>query len=195
MGLDEFKKIKKGMRQMLSDLTRRYAAHHDWPNKPTKECNIVHTLCESMKAMGDTPYNSIAPFKEDPPDCIATDHGGNRVGIEVRELVSQKMIESNQKGKNELALWSSEKLVIEIGEILLEKDAKDYKGGPYSDIALVIHSDEPTIANRHEFVSTLRNHVFDKPRQIGTAFFLFPFDPHPQVRIRPYVKLNISGNH
>src|SRR5690606_35040917 len=123
---------------------RKHASFFDWPDKRLKELGIVEELIEAVGAQG---YVLADPHthEPDPPDCVCSDAAGNLVALEVVELVSQDAVERNARGENVYRWWEPDDIRLAIESLLRRKDEKTFHGGPYADIAVVIHTDEPVL--------------------------------------------------
>lgn len=174
---------------------RHYANFFEWPDKQRKELGIVEQLLKGMEVAEESVYHSvtIGPSANHAPDCVAYDLNGAAVAMEVRELVSEEAIRRNQKEDQWVKWvyrnWQPKEVVEEVSSILEEKDAKDYHGGPYIKIAVVIYTDEMTISY-DSCAELLRSKTFGPFEQISEAFFLFPHEAGPCL----YVKLQVLDN-
>jgi len=161
---------------------RPYAAHWEWPNKPSKEAGVMHDFLVSWEGAGFPHYVSVNALKTDPPDFVAQTSSGIRVGIELTELVSEEAIRTNvsarRSGGEERYYrdWQPEAVLTAIQRSLDDKDAKQYLGGPYTEIHVVIHVDEPVI-RAAEYRQRLQEAVFGRPSALTRAFVLFSYDP------------------
>jgi len=173
---------------------RRYASFREAQNKGLKELSAVRDLIEAMRRTVDDRLHSpeMGPDPNGAPDCIALDTEERRVALEVRELVSQEAVVANQHATSLLdakyADWRPEGVITEVDSILRQKDAKAYAGGPYVYIAVVIHTDEPTI-DHDTYSRVLRARLFGPYNKVSRAYFLF--SPQPQLGYSPYVSLRL----
>jgi len=148
-----------------------------------------------MQASGLTTFHSpqVGPGPHKAPDCVALTLSSHPIALEARELVSEEAIRVNQKAKsiNDYVYkdWEPAEVLSEVAKILAEKDDKTYYGGPYWDIAVVIHTDEPTI-NSETYNAVLAACHFGSFKQVSKAYFLFPYEPG--TGYCPYVELRIS---
>lgn len=124
-----------------------------------------------MEARGEVEFCSPRCWSQDPPDCIGKDKTGETVAFEVTELVSEEAVRMNQKGHQVYRDWRPAEVVNRIDEILKDKDSKVYKGGPYSRIVAVIHTDEPVISF-DEYSQILTEHPFGPLKQVTEAFLV-----------------------
>jgi hypothetical protein len=167
-----------------------YATFFDWPNKATKEKGVVRALLDAMDAKGES--HGIAHLKTspvDPPDCIGVLTNGELVGFEVTELVDQKTVEMNPRGRGAWKEWPSSELIEKLKQIARKKDSKHFQGGPYSKIVLVIHTDEPMVRSA-DCDSILRGQVFGRCRQITEVYLLLSYAPG--LKAYPYFRLEVA---
>jgi len=146
-----------------------------------------------MELVGERPYGSPRNAEKDPPDCVAEDQSGRTIAIEVCELVSERAIRRNQKGRQVYRDWQPDKVIRETQTILKKKeeDVNHYHGGSYSEIVVIIYTDEPTISYE-TYASLLASHVFSGLQQVNKAFFLFSYDP--RVGRCPFIRLRLPGD-
>lgn len=76
----------------------------------------------------------------DPPDCVCINESGDLVGIEVVEFVSREAVERNNLGEDVWCRWVPEDIERQISSLLSGKDQKTFHGGPYSEIAVLMHT-------------------------------------------------------
>jgi len=110
--------------------------------------------------------------------------------VEVTELVCQEAARRNQKGERIYRDWQTHEVLRKVKDRLQEKDAKVYRGGPYSKIVAIVHTDEPVIAYE-SYHDPLAAESFGPFVQIQEAYFLFSYDPNHSYC--PYVQLRLSG--
>ena len=170
---------------------RKHASYFEWPQKDTKELGVVKSLIESLEKAGCYPYFKPNSTKKDPPDCIAQDNTGNVVGIEVTELVDLKTVRDAQQNKAYPKYWDRQEVLDRVQWIISEKDQKNFYGGPYSKIILVIFTDEPFI-DPDEVIPYLQQHEFAETNQIGEIYLLFSYDP--RYHTCPYLKLKLADS-
>jgi hypothetical protein len=170
---------------------RKHASFFEWPEKEIKEFGIVKCLFDSMKKKSGCPYYSLESFKDDPPDCIAKDVNGNKVAIEVSELVDLKSVRDAEHNRGTPKFWKIGEVIEDIQLIISNKEQKNFNGGPYKSHVLVIFTDEPLI-DYDELATTLKNYQFNKSKQFNEIYLLISYDAHSKSY--PYVKLNIKEN-
>jgi hypothetical protein len=167
-----------------------YASFFDWPNKATKEKGIVCDLLEAIVAQGE--QHDIIEVKsnpDDPPDCVGVMKNGELVGFEATELVDQDTVDKNQQGGQVWKNWTPNELLAKLKEIVRNKDSKIYHGGPYSNIILVIHTDEPLL-HYSSCNNLLREQNFGACRRISEVYLLYSVDP--ALNFCPFLSLKIT---
>lgn len=172
---------------------RNYAAFWKWPEKGIKEAGIMRDYLDARDAQGLPRYVEVTAFKPDPPDFVARDTAGHLTAIELTELVSREAIQANiGASKLEECVyrdWTREEVIAAIEERLAEKDRKQFHGGPYNEIHVVIHVDEPVISPS-EYVPILSKTSLAVRQQTSRAFILFSYDP--ETRGYPLVELRLG---
>ena len=105
---------------------RGYADFFGWgADRDIEEWGVVTSLAESLKSDGITLFTSLKRrgHPNDPPDCEALDSDGNRIAIEVTELVDGKAIQAHKAGKTyEWADWDKDKFISSIESLISRKD-------------------------------------------------------------------------
>ncbi len=178
--------------------SRGYADYFDCPlSRNVGERGIVDRFCEALERKNQLFFDRSGVKSRgqgnDPPDCEAEDYLGNRLGIEVTELVDPTAIKNfKTTGVYEWAEWDREKIIKAITERLNSKDNPErIKGGPYTTYVVIIHTDEPWL-NANYVSDLLKGVRFRKRRLIDRAFLLLSFDPNPGVMGYPYIELELS---
>jgi hypothetical protein len=192
MDTQEEKEIIARIKEALAR-SRGYADFFSWPlNRDLEEYDIVKIFCEALEK-ANCLFLKIDSLKirgrgNDPPDCEAKDFLGNRIGIEVTELVDSAAIKAFMNGRlYDWAEWDRDKLIRAIDERLEAKDRIDnVKGGPYESYIVVIHTDEPNL-NTEYVGDLLRDVKFANRKLIDRAFLLLSFDAW--IKSYPYVEL------
>jgi len=100
-------------------------------------------LDDAKNALSGLGYSGFSlKFGNDPPDCEAV-VDGVLWGIEVTELVHQPSMHNRIQGKEQRNYeWKDQELRDAIVRLIDEKDAKPFKGGPFSRKLLVIATRE-----------------------------------------------------
>ena len=154
---------------------RKYASFFEWPNKQVKELGIVQDFVEELSRHGLV-WRDARVYQPDPPDCVCFDENGNIIALEVVELVSREAIERNQRGEDVLCIWTPQDIKSGIDSILSGKDRKTFNGGPYAEIAVVIHTDEPLMI-LEEVKDALAGFTFGPFDNVTKAFLTFSYMP------------------
>lgn len=169
---------------------KKYASFRDWSEKAVKERRIVCDLLEAIEARCERhKVVKVKSVRFDPPDCIGRLLNGEFVGFEVTELVDQKTIEINRRGRRVWKEWTRRELLAKLRKIVRNKDSKIYHGGPYTSIILVIHTDEPLLRPT-DFDSVLCDQAIFHCKQITDAYLLLSYNPG--LKSYPYFKLKIA---
>jgi hypothetical protein len=182
MTTEEEKEILHLMREAIKK-ARGYANYFGYgSDRDIEEWGVVTSLAESLKSEGKKIFSSIKRRGRlnDPPDCEAHDTNGNRIAIEVTELVDGKAIQAYKSGEiYEWADWDKGKLTTSLELLISRKDSRftelkepPYDGGYY----VVIFTDEPML-NRTTVESYLDGYKFKKPKYLSRAFLLVSYDP------------------
>ena len=157
--------------------------------KQENEADVAHMLRDELVRRGAEPYHSIRSRQPgaDPPDCEAVGSNGERVGIEVTELVDQSAIEAAVKGEGSPQESLAPLTVVKkISEVVRKKDRADIPDGIYDVYILVIYSDDPRFLD-YESLVAIREAKFERTSLVDRAYFLASYDPWK--RCCPYVEL------
>jgi hypothetical protein len=173
-------------RDLLAYLTkhskrmRRYAGFFEWPEKAVKEYGIACQLIESLRALGDESLCDPRPFGESQaPDIVCSGSHGERIALEISELVCEESVRLNAQGQDVIRSWEPTEVRQAVSERLASKDEKTYFGGPYDQIMVCLHTDETFLT--HDWVqNALRGISFGPYRQLSRAFLLFSYCPGQQ---------------
>jgi hypothetical protein len=172
---------------------RNYAAFWDWPNKETREAGIMNDFLEARATLGEEPFDEVHPVSPDPPDFTAVTKAKTRLAVELTELVDQEAVEINVRATNKYQAvyrdWNKQEVLKAIEERLRDKDSKMFSGGPYEEIIVVLHTDEPAI-DPVEYMAMLRSQVFRGFNQVTSAYVLFSH--HPDFQGFSLVKLHVE---
>ena len=190
MDTEEEKETIRLMKEALAK-RRGYADHFGWPiDRDIEECGVVQDLCRSLEKDSKSFISNVRRRGRgnDPPDCEGQGHDGQRIGIEVTELVDSDAIKAfKTSGQYRLADWDKEKLVMAIDHRLDAKNVPDrIKDGPYDSYIVVIHTDE-LLLDVDSVKSMLGAQKFAKRSLIDRAFLLFSYDP--RFQIYPHMEL------
>lgn len=161
---------------------RGYADFFDWPDKSVKEGGIANTFVEELQRSG---ASTISCGKQHPggpnhaPDFQITADNGETWGVEITELVSQDAIEATKRGSSVFAGWSDAQLIAQFDAIIAKKDDPlKVKGGPYDRYILLVHVDEPILAQ--ERLETVLGGRSFRTRLIDELYVLMSYQPSNQ---------------
>jgi len=177
--------------------SRGYADFFGWaPNRDLEEFGVISSLVESMTADGVSFYQNMKSRcrPNDPPDCEAINSSGERVAIEVTELVEGEAIRAFKEGRvYDWAEWTQDKFISYLAQRIDAKDGRypylkdpPYEGG----YVVVVHTDEPEL--RHSTVREyLKDHPIPRPAHISRVILVLSYDP--SVQRCPYFELPFNG--
>jgi hypothetical protein len=177
---------------------RGYADFFGWPpDRDLEEKGVAGLLAESLKAEGALFFSTIAirGRGNDPPDLEALDKDGNRIAIEVTELVDGDAIRASKNGSRRgLAAWTRARFLSTLGDLLSAKNARfpDLKGAPYPGGYVVVVFTDETFLRRPTVEAYLRGHAFSGLADIDRAFLLLSYDPDPAFQRCPCFELQLS---
>lgn len=174
----------------MNNKKQPYTGGLHWPNKEIEGLGVVKYLIGSMEMNGEKLYNSPAPYKPDPPDCVARNKNGKSVGFEVTALVDPDEIRENVKGNAVYRDWTAEEIIQEIQKRLDEKDKKIFNGGPYARKIVVLHTHNVVI--EQELTEAIKSHFFEPLSQLQEAYVLLGYQP--AIERYPYIKLKFKKN-
>ena len=193
MTTEEDKEILHLMREARNK-ARGYADFFGWgSDRDIEEWGVVASLAASLKTEGKFILNSLKRRgrQNDPPDCEALDTNGNRIAIEVTELVDGKAIQDYKSGAvYAWADWDIEKFTTSLELLISRKDLRftDLKEPPYEGgYIVVVFTDEPML-DRSTVESYLEGYKFKKPEYLTKAFLLVSYDtgvlkcPHYELK-------------
>lgn len=176
--------------------SRGYASFYGWAtDRDIEEWGVTKTLWESLHSTGESFFDDIKRRGRgnDPPDCEAVNSQGNRIAIEVTELVCPEAIQAYKEGRiDDWADWPKDRFIAALAHRIATKGTRyeNLKGGPYDGgYMILIHTDEPMLT-----IETVRmfldGHVFGKPRGVARAFLLLSY--HPGMQMCPYFELSLG---
>ena len=172
---------------------RGYASFYGWStDRDLEEWGVTNTLRQALQSNGESFFDGLQQRGRgnDPPDCEAVDAKGNRIAIEVTELVCSDAIQAYKQGRvYDWADWNKERLIASLEERIATKGTRypKLKDGPYEGgYVVLIYTDEPMLP-----IDTVRKfldgHTFRKPEGVTRAFLLLSYDP--RTKSCPYVDL------
>jgi hypothetical protein len=179
------------------EAARGYADFFGWAtDRDLEEQHVAGLLAESLRASGALLFSKIKRRGRgsDPPDLEAFDAAGNRVAIEVTELVDGLAIQAYKAGRPyDWAEWDRDKFLSSLSGLLEAKNARfpKLKDGPYAGGYIVLtFTDEPELS-RSTVESFLAGHIFTGLENVQRAFLLLSYDP--AIGRCPYFELVKNG--
>jgi hypothetical protein len=172
--------------------SRRYAGFFDWPDRAVKESAIVQRLSESLQAAGEPGFMSVEAWPRDPPDCVATTEAGDRIAVEVTELVDQRMARLGRRVLGRHHDWTPPEAISRLQTIISKKDLHGFGLREYARVLLVIHTDEMLLRSYagDAIWEAVAAHTFRKPTNIDEVIVLVSYDP--RVQTYPYTRLRLA---
>ncbi|MCU7828881.1 MAG: hypothetical protein KZQ85_07405 [Candidatus Thiodiazotropha sp. (ex Myrtea sp. 'scaly one' KF741663)] len=196
MDREEEKEIVELMRA-ARERARGYADYFGWAtDRDLEEVGVVQSLAESMDSAGELFFSSIKGRgrPNDPPDCEALSSEGERIAIEVIELVDGAAIRAFKNGQvYEWAEWNKETFQSGLATAIQRKDGRypKLKEPPYpGGYVVVVHTDEPTL-NHTQVAEYLEGYRFGKPEYVTRAFLILGYEPRTQNC--PYFEIHFNG--
>ncbi len=172
---------------------RPHAGHLSWEtDKQVAESGVLRQFEDELKADGRDFFGKVNQRcrGDDPPDFGALSYTGERIGLEVTELVDPASAAAARDGiKYDWKDWRND-LIPELHKIIQKKDEANVKGGPYTEYVLLIYSSEYWL-EIDRIRLDITAHVFAATNQITRAYFLLPYDPSTQRY--PCFRLMIEG--
>jgi hypothetical protein len=175
---------------------RGYADFFGWAtDRDLEEWSVVSSLGESLQTDNALFFSNLKRRgrPNDPPDCEAQTESGERLAIEVTELIDGQAIQAFKEGHvYDWAEWTKK-----FHSVLTERISKKngcfpkLKEPPYAGrYIVVVHTDEPELSSP-VVEAFLANHRLEKPNSIDRAFLVLSYDP--AIRRCPYFELNFNG--
>lgn len=184
----------------LSQRQRVYAPLREGGAKEHKELGVVRDWLEALSREGEHRYTALRMAERDPPDCLLQNKDGDAVGVEVAEFVSQAAVEINERARPGpgqrpkiedmvYAQWDKASFIDGLAALITTKDDKVFIGGPYSELILLVHTDEPLLVTE-ECHRWLTEHRFDRCSQLTDVYFVHSYQPTLGY---PVSKLRLGG--
>ena len=153
---------------------------------------MAHLLSEELLKQGEETFKSVTSRGEsnDPPDCEAIGDKGERIGIEVTELVDGPSIAAARgEDVSFQESWKPSRVIENIACIIRRKDRAVPKGGPYELYILIVYCDDPLILD-YENIEAIRDSSFPATQLIDRVYFLWSYCPFEKRC--PHIKLRLS---
>jgi hypothetical protein len=175
---------------------RGYADHFGWAiDRDVEEWGVVTCLGEALDASGQRFFSNLRRRgrPNDPPDCEASVDNGQRIAIEVTELVDGAAIRAHKRGQvYDWAEWDKEKFLSALSGLLSSKAARfpKLKDPPYDGgYVVVVFTAEPELAPLR-VLEWLMAQTFDVEIEAMRAFLLLSYDP--EIGTYPYFELELN---
>lgn len=188
---DEFRRrLREGLL-----VKRNHAGYFNWnADRDLEELGVIQELWSSLHASDETFFEnfSVRGRGNDPPDLEAFTLQGDKLAIEVTELVDGQAIQRDKfikqkttarlkKRLSVAAAWGDAAVIDELQRLITAKDSKFNKllGGPYTGgYCVVIFTDEPDLSPE-KLQSILRGTTFFA-ENIKKCFLLIGYQPFQQ---------------
>ena len=112
---------------------RKYAAFFELGGKWQKELTVGEELVRSLNEEFGFALEHLELHEPDPPDLTCSAEG-ERVALEVTELVCVRAVRANQIGKHVYREWQPGEVSLELAALLQRKDSITLQGGPFKDL-------------------------------------------------------------
>lgn len=173
---------------------RQHAGYFAWVSDRTvEEIGVVQSLHESLEKLSEGFFHSYQSRGEsnDPPDCEALTNEGERIAIEVTELVDGDSIAASKRKKRiPWEPWGRTELYELIqGRIEKKDNPAEIKGGPYSRYVLIIYCDEPRFLD-YDLIEHVRSCDFGPTKLLDRVFFLMSYIPWEKCC--PFIELKLN---
>jgi hypothetical protein len=164
--------------ELLSE-GRQYAPFFEWPKKGGKELGVAEEFVASLNAQSGLRLSNLQLQHPDPPDLTCMNARGERVAIEVAEVVCEEAVRRTVKGEEVLRVWHPGDLTTSVTALLRRKDDKIFHGGPFAHIFVCLFTDEPMLTLDSAPAELATAH-FGPFKQVTGAFLLFSYQPSTQ---------------
>jgi len=165
-------------------MVRKHADFFETPDKTTKELLVTQSLFQMLEVETKDHLVSIS-LAQDPPDVAVVTSLGKNVGVEVTELVNEKAIGLDIKGKRlqylkEILSWNTETLTQKIQHIISTKAQKCEKlPDGFDELVLLIFTDEPRL-NASTIEKLIKETTFSDIEVFQGVYILTSHDPKRQ---------------
>ena len=139
-----------------SRLPREHASFYNWHEKGVKESGIVNYFLDERNHKGIHDFVSFSVPKSDPPDAWIFEASGNKVALEITELVNRDAITAQIHDKpnywEECERWASKPYFQDrLNERVQEKQEKcSNLFSSCVDVQLLMHTDEMWVESCYE---------------------------------------------
>ncbi|MCY4227189.1 MAG: hypothetical protein OXF20_05735 [Gammaproteobacteria bacterium] len=161
-------------------------------DRQVNEADVAHVLSMELSKQGEDSFHSVISRGKtnDPPDCEAVSDKGERIGVEVTELVDGPSVAAEKRGCVSFQeAWKPSRVIEKITRIIDRKDHAIPNGDPYELYILVVYCDDPLILD-YENLKAIRASNFPATQLIDRAYFLYSYGPFEKRC--PYITLRLS---
>jgi hypothetical protein len=163
--------------------SRGYASFFGWSiDRDQEELGAAKALAESLHLDGKLFFHDLKlrGRGNDPPDLEALSLLGERVALELTELVDGAAIQAYKAGRvRDWAKWDRKKFIDLVSSLLANK-AKRFsklKDPPYpGGYVIVIFTDEPELT-KQTVENYLEGHTFSKSSDVSGSYLVLSYDP------------------
>ncbi|EPX4135594.1 hypothetical protein ACW0FU_004123 [Vibrio vulnificus] len=179
-----FEKATENYLTKRKAMVRKHADFFETPDKTTKELLVTQSLFQMLELETKDHLVSVS-LAQDPPDVAVVTRSGKKIGVEVTELVNEKAIGFDIKGKRlqylkEILSWNVETLTAKLQRIISSKAKKCEKlPQGFDELVLLIFTDEPRL-NALTIEQFTKDAKFSDIEVFQSVFILTSHDPHKQ---------------
>jgi hypothetical protein len=163
--------------------SRGYASFFGWSiDRDQEELGAAKALAESLQLDEKLFFQDLKlrGRGNDPPDLEALSLSGERLALEVTELVDGAAIQAYKAGKVHAgAIWDRKKFIGVVSSLLAEK-AKRFsklKGSPYpGGYVIIVFTDEPELTTQ-SVENYLKEHTFNNVPDVSRSYLVLSYDP------------------
>lgn len=166
--------------------SRGYATYWEWePDRRLGEASVAQALADYLAHSEGRSWASVRSNANDPPDVLLLSTSGDRVGVEVTELVDASTVKRHRHQKKigtyypyDWAPWTSDSLERSIVQATERKDRKlAARAREYDEVFVAIATDEPMITL--ELARQALRNCSARVNAIQRAYLLLSY--HPEV--------------
>ena len=145
------KTVTEYLREILQKTAHRRAPYFQGIDRDSTESSVLESWIFARKDLLPRFVDvRHCNHGEDPPDFVLFDSEGGKHGLELTELVDQKLLERQLRGKPAWEVWSPQKLRQEVVSALRKKDGKlirKWGRAPtgFASLTLLLHTDEALV--------------------------------------------------
>ena len=192
--MEDFKSTFQQYIEDVKNSRREHASFFDAPRKyrATKELSIGMHLFQYLEGQEGDRYFDDFDNAEDPPDISAISSDGQKIGVEITELVSNEAIQAQIRGDRaaqvaDMVKWPNERIIESIQERIDSKNdvSPDIKA-KYQRFILLLHTDEFSLTYTN-VEQAINGKVWGNTENLDEGYLLFSYDPF--TKSYPVLKL------